>query len=124
MSTLERKLAAGDFVVTAEMPVIDGGGFADVRRHLAPMRPFVDAFNATDNPSAHAHASSLAVAIALEHAGSEAIMQLACRDRNRLALEAELVGAAMHGIQNISCMTGDDVGAGDEPQARRVFDLD
>jgi methylenetetrahydrofolate reductase (NADPH) len=124
MSTLERKLAAREFVVTAEMPVIDGGGQADVLRHLEPMRPFVDAYNATDNPSAHAHVSPLAVSIGLIQAGAEPIMQLVCRDRNRLALEAELMGAAMHGIKNISCMTGDDVTAGNEPQARRVFDLD
>jgi methylenetetrahydrofolate reductase (NADPH) len=124
MATLEKKLARRAFVVTAEMPVIDGGGRADVLRHLEPMAPYVDAFNATDNPSAHAHCSPLAVAIALAQAGAEPIMQLACRDRNRLALEAELMGAAMHGIVNVSCMTGDDVTAGDEPEARRVFDLD
>jgi methylenetetrahydrofolate reductase (NADPH) len=124
MSRLERKLTAGEFVVTAEMPVIDGGGQAEVQRQLEPMRPVVDAFNATDNPSAHAHVSSLGVAIALRQAGAEPIMQLACRDRNRLALEADLMAAAMHGIENISCMTGDDVTAGDEPEARRVFDLD
>jgi len=63
MSALERKLAAGQFVVTAELPVIDSGGHAEIRRQLAPMEPFVDAFNATDNPSAHAHCSPLAVAI-------------------------------------------------------------
>jgi methylenetetrahydrofolate reductase (NADPH) len=124
MATLEQKLMRRSFVVTAEMPVIDGGGQADVLRHLEPMAPYVDAFNATDNPSAHAHCSSLAVSIGLSQAGAEPIMQLACRDRNRLALEADLMGAAMHGIVNVSCMTGDDVGAGDEPQARRVFDLD
>jgi methylenetetrahydrofolate reductase (NADPH) len=124
MATLEQKLMSGAFVVTAEMPVIDGGGQADVLRHLEPMAPYVDAFNATDNPSAHAHCSSLAVSIGLLQAGAEPIMQLACRDRNRLALEADLMGAAMHGVVNVSCMTGDDVGAGDEPQARRVFDLD
>src|SRR5271165_265986 len=124
MPTLEHKLARRSFVVTAEMPVIDGGGRADVRRHLEPMAPYVDAFNATDNPSAHAHCSPLAVSIALLAEGAEPIMQLACRDRNRLALEAELMGAAMHGVANVSCMTGDDVGAGDEPQAKRVFDLD
>jgi methylenetetrahydrofolate reductase (NADPH) len=124
MSTLERKLSAGEFVVTAEMPVIDGAGQADVVRHVEPMRPFVDAFNATDNPSAHAHCSPLAVSIGLLKIGEEPIMQLACRDRNRLALQAELMGAAMHGIENISCMTGDDVSAGNEPQTRRVFDLD
>ena len=124
MSNLERKLDRREFVVTAEMPVIDGGGQAEILFQLEPMRPFVDAFNATDNPSAHAHVSPLAVSIGLLKAGEEPIMQLACRDRNRIALEADLMGAAMHGIENISCMTGDDVTAGDEPQARRVFDLD
>src|SRR5579862_3141610 len=124
MSELERKLSAGRFVVTAEMPVIDGGGLPEVLRQLEPMRPFVDAYNATDNPAAHAHASSLAVSLALLRAGAEPIMQLSCRDRNRLNLQAELVGASMHGITNVSCMTGDDVTAGDEPEARRVFDLD
>jgi methylenetetrahydrofolate reductase (NADPH) len=124
MSHLERKLAAREFVVTAELPVIDGGGQAEIERQLEPMRRFVDAFNATDNPSAHAHCSPLAVAIGLARAGVEPIMQLVCRDRNRLALEADLMGAAMHGIENISCLTGDDVSAGDEPEARRVFDLD
>jgi methylenetetrahydrofolate reductase (NADPH) len=124
MSILERKLAAGEFVVTAEMPVVDGGGHAEILRQLEPMRPFVDAYNATDNPSAHAHCSPLAIALGLIQSGAEPIMQLACRDRNRLALQADLMGAAMHGIENISCMTGDDVTAGDEPEARRVFDLD
>lgn len=124
MSNLERKLDAGEFVVTAELPVIDGGGHAEIMRQLAPMKAFVDAFNATDNPSAHAHTSPLAVAIGLIGAGVEPVMQLTCRDRNRLALESELMGAAMHGVQNICCLTGDDVTAGDEPEARRVFDLD
>jgi methylenetetrahydrofolate reductase (NADPH) len=88
------------------------------------MRDWLDAVNATDNPSAHAHASPLAVAIALRQAGVEPIMQLVCRDRNRLALQSELVGAAMHGIENVVALTGDDVIAGDEPEAKRVFDLD
>ena len=124
MSVLERKLDAGEFVVTAEMPVIDGGGQEEIERQLEPMRAFVDAFNATDNPSAHAHTSPLAVAIGIRQAGAEPVMQLVCRDRNRLALQADLMGAAMHGIENICCLTGDDVTAGDEPEARRVFDLD
>ncbi len=124
MSNLERKLRAREFVVTAELPVIDAGGHEEILRQLEPMRPFVDAYNATDNPSGHAHCSSLSVAIALLQAGAEPVMQLACRDRNRLALEADLMGASMHGVTNISCMTGDDVSAGDEPEARRVFDLD
>jgi methylenetetrahydrofolate reductase (NADPH) len=124
MSRLEAKLTAGEFVVTAEMPTIDGGGYPEIQRQLAPMKAWVDAVNATDNPAAHAHASPLAVSIALKDCGVEPVMQLACRDRNRLNLEAEIVGAAMHGIENISCMTGDDVTAGDEPETRRVFDLD
>ncbi len=124
MSKLERKLSAREFVVTAELPVIDGGGYGEILHQLEPMRPFVDAYNATDNPSAHAHCSPLAVAIALQQAGVEPIMQLVCRDRNRLALEADLMGAALHGIENVCALTGDDVTAGDEPQARRVFDLD
>jgi len=124
MSRLESKLTAGEFVVTAEMPTIDGGGYPEIQRQLAPMKAWVDAINATDNPAAHAHASPLSVAIALKACGIEPVMQLACRDRNRLNLQAEIVGAAMHGIENVSCMTGDDVVAGDEPETRRVFDLD
>jgi methylenetetrahydrofolate reductase (NADPH) len=124
VSRLEDALAAGRFVITAEMPTIDGGGLAEVRHQLEPMAAYLDAVNATDNTAAHAHASPLAVAIALRDAGMEPIMQLVCRDRNRLALQAEIVGASMHGIENVCCLTGDDVTAGDEPEARRVFDLD
>ena len=124
MSNLERKLDAREFVVTAELPVIDGGGHAEIQFQLEFMRPFVDAYNATDNPSAHAHCSPLAVSIGLLECGAEPVMQLTCRDRNRLALESELTGAAMFGIENICRLTGDDVTAGDEPEARRVFDLD
>jgi methylenetetrahydrofolate reductase (NADPH) len=124
MSTLQRKLAAGELVITGELPVINGDGLATLERHLEPIEPWLDAINATDNPSARAHAAPLAVAIGLRQHGVEPIMQLTCRDRNRLALQADLVGAAMFGIENICCLTGDDVTAGDEPQARRVFDLD
>ena len=124
MSGLERRLAAGELVLTGEMPVINSGGLDVVREQLAPMADYLDAVNATDNPSARAHAAPLAVAIALQSLGAEPIMQLTCRDRNRLALQADIVGAALHGIENICCLTGDDVTAGDEPQTRRVFDLD
>ncbi len=124
MSRLEDALAAGRFVVTAELLTVDAGGFDAVRNHFAPYEDWVDAVNATDNTSAHAHASPLAIAIALKQLGMEPVMQLTCRDRNRLALEAEIAGAALHGIENVCCLTGDDVTAGDEPEARRVFDLD
>lgn len=124
MSILETRLAAGAFVVTGELPTVDSGGREAVRDRLRPMEDYVDAVNATDNTAAHAHASSLAVAATLLSLGVEPIMQLVCRDRNRLALQADIVGAALLGIENICCLTGDDVTAGDEPETRRVFDLD
>jgi methylenetetrahydrofolate reductase (NADPH) len=124
MSRLEDALAAGRFVVTSELLSVDAGGLDAVHERFAPFGEYVDATNATDNTSAHAHASPLAVAIALRQLGMEPILQLTCRDRNRLALEAEIAGAALHGIENVLCLTGDDVTAGDEPEARRVFDLD
>jgi methylenetetrahydrofolate reductase (NADPH) len=124
VSRLEDALAAGRFVVTAELLTVDAGGLDAVHERFAPYEDWVDAVNATDNTAAHAHASPLAVAIALKQLGMEPVMQLVCRDRNRLALEADIAGAALHGIENICCLTGDDVTAGDEPEARRVFDLD
>jgi methylenetetrahydrofolate reductase (NADPH) len=124
MSRLEEAIAAGRFLVTAELLTIDTGGFEGVRERFEPYEDWVDAVNATDNTAAHAHASPLAVAIALKQLGMEPVMQLVCRDRNRLALEADIAGAALHGIENICCLTGDDVTAGDEHEARRVFDLD
>jgi methylenetetrahydrofolate reductase (NADPH) len=124
MSRLEDALAAGRFVVTSELQTVNSGSLDAVHERFAPFADYVDATNATDNTSAHAHASPLAVAIALKQLGMEPVMQLTCRDRNRLGLEADIAGAALHGIENILCLTGDDVTAGDEPEARRVFDLD
>ncbi len=124
MSRLEDAIAAGRFVVTAELLTIDAGGLEAVHERFAPFAEWVDAVNATDNTAAHAHASPVAVAIALRQLGMEPVMQLVCRDRNRLALQADIVGAALHGVENLCCLTGDDVTAGDEPEARRVFDLD
>jgi methylenetetrahydrofolate reductase (NADPH) len=124
MSRLEDALAAGRFVVTAELLTVNAGGLDAVRERFEPYADYVDATNATDNTSAHAHASPLAVAIALKQLGMEPVMQLTCRDRNRLALQADIAGAALHGIENLCCLTGDDVTAGDEPEARRVFDFD
>jgi methylenetetrahydrofolate reductase (NADPH) len=123
MSRLEDTLAAGRLALTAELPVVDGGGVREVERRLEPLRDWVDAVNVTDNTAAHAHASPLAVSIGVLQCGVEPVMQLVCRDRNRLALQSEIVGATMHGIENICCLTGDDVTAGDEPEARPVFDL-
>jgi methylenetetrahydrofolate reductase (NADPH) len=114
----------GATIVTAEMPIIDSGGFDAVQRHLDRLMPLVDAINATDNAAAHAHASNVAMAVAMARLGAEPVLQVVCRDKNRLALEADIVGASMFGVENVCCLTGDDVTAGDEPEARRVFDLD
>jgi methylenetetrahydrofolate reductase (NADPH) len=111
-------------VFTAEFPTIDGGGMARFITQAERLAPWFDAVNATDNPAAHAHASNTSVAIAIKAHGLEPIMQIACRDKNRLAIQADMVGAVLHGIENISLMTGDDVTAGDEPETKRVFDLD
>jgi methylenetetrahydrofolate reductase (NADPH) len=124
VSKLEAAVADGRFVVTAELLTVNSGGLDAVHANYEPFEDWVDAVNATDNTAAHAHASPLAVAIALKQLGMEPVMQLVCRDRNRLALQADIAGAALHGIENICCLTGDDVTAGDEPEARRVFDLD
>jgi methylenetetrahydrofolate reductase (NADPH) len=124
MSRLEEALRAGRTAITAEMPTIDGGGVAEVERKLEPLGEWADAVNVTDNPGAHAHASSLAVALALHHHCVEPVMQLTGRDRNRLALQGDIVGAALHGIENFCFMTGDHPSSGDEPDAKGVFDLD
>src|SRR5262249_15851992 len=124
VSRLEQAIEAGRFVVTAELLTVDTGGLDAVHERFAPYEDWVDAVNATDNTAAHAHASSVGVAIALKQLVMEPVMQLVCRDRNGLGRQADIMGAALHGIENICCLTGDDVTAGDEPEARRVFDLD
>lgn len=125
MSRLEERLLARARVLTAELPVRDGASPELVAEPVAALAAAgVDAIGVTDNAGAHAHASSLAVASLVRQAGVEPIMNLAARDRNRLALQADLLGAALHGIENVLCVTGDDVTTGDEPQARRVFDVD
>ena len=125
MSRLQDLLEAGQRpVVTAELPPTNSGGLDEVRRKLEMIAPHVDAINATDNPAAHAHASNVSIAIAMKQLGAEPIMQVVCRDKNRLAIQADIVGAALFGVENICALTGDDVTAGDEPEARRVFDLD
>ncbi len=125
MSVLREKLEnTNDLVFTAEFPSVDGGGMASVVQHAARLSPWFDAVNATDNPAAHAHTSNTTTAIAMAMHGLEPIMQIVCRDKNRLAIQSDMAGAALHGITNISLLTGDDVTAGDEPEARRVFDVD
>jgi methylenetetrahydrofolate reductase (NADPH) len=125
VSRLGELLDAGDrLIVTGEAPVIDGGTLADYEAKLAELAPWCDAMNATDHTAAHAHASNVAMAIAMQRLHVEPILQVVCRDKNRIAQQADIMGAALHGVENVCCLTGDDVTAGDEPEARRVFDLD
>jgi len=125
MSVLREKLEnTSEPVFTAEFPSVDGGGMDSVVKNVARLAPWFDAVNATDNPAAHAHASNTTTAIAMKMHGLEPIMQIVCRDKNRLAIQSDMMGASLHGISNISLLTGDDVTAGDEPEARRVFDID
>ena len=113
-----------DQLFTVEFPEIDSGGLDRISKHVNRIAPWFDAANSTDNTAAHAHASNTAVAIAMKIYGVEPILQIVCRDKNRLAIQSDLMGAALHGIENVVMLTGDDVSAGDEPEARRVFDLD
>ena len=125
MSRFSELVEAGERpILTGEAPSVDGGGLEAYSERVAELARWVDAMNATDNTAAHAHASNVAVAIALVRLGVEPVLQVGCRDKNRLACQADIVGAALHGIENVCCITGDDVTAGDEPEARRVFDLD
>ena len=82
--------------------MIDSGGLDEVRRHVEPLRQYVDAINATDNTAAHAHASNVAIAIAIARLGIEPVLQVVCRDKNRLALQADILGAALHGVVNVA----------------------
>lgn len=123
-SNLERLLRAGEFVVTCELQTSDSADPEFVYRLADRLRGRVDAVNCTDNSAAHPHISPVAAARLLIERGVEPIVQFVCRDRNRLALQADILGAAALGVRNISCMTGDDVTAGDHPEAKAIYDLD
>ena len=123
-SRLAQLLRQGHFVVTAELTSTDSAEPEATWRNAAVLSGVVDAINCTDNTSAHVHLSSLAASHLLVEKGLEPIMQLTVRDRNRLALQADLLGAAALGVHNLVLMSGDDVTAGDHPEARRIYDID
>jgi methylenetetrahydrofolate reductase (NADPH) len=123
-SQLHRLLLAGEFVVTAELETTDSADPASVIALAERLRGKVDAVNCTDNSAAHTHLSPMAAAHLVADAGVEPVMQFACRDRNRLGLQADLLGAAALGIPNVLLMTGDDVTAGDHPEAKPIYDID
>jgi methylenetetrahydrofolate reductase (NADPH) len=122
--TFEERLRAGRFVMTAEVVPPDSCDAQDLIRKAAPLRGLADAVNVTDGAGARAHMGALAAAAILSRAGIEPILQLACRDRNRIALQGELMGAAALGVRNLLLLTGDDPKAGDQPETKPVFDLD
>ncbi len=124
MSGLRGRLAAGGFAVTAEIGPPRGADPAALRRKVEPLRGWVDAVNITDNASAHVRMASWAGSLLAAEAGIEPVMQLTCRDRNRLALQSDLLAAAAMGIPNVLLMTGDHPKFGDHPDAKPVFDLD
>ena len=123
MSELQRSLAAGRFTVTAEVsPQVS----ADPRAFIAsalPLKGLATALNVTDGASAKVHMSSVVAAHFLLQNGIEPVLQIALRDRNRIALQSDLLGAAALGIRNVLVVRGDDPGVGDHPDAKPVFDL-
>jgi methylenetetrahydrofolate reductase (NADPH) len=121
---LARVLAAGEFAVTAEVSPPRGASTEPVTRKAALLRDWVHAVNITDNAGATARMAGWAGCLAALDAGVEPIMQLTCRDRNRIALQSELLAASALGIPNLLLMTGDHPRQGDHPQAKPVFDLD
>src|SRR5690242_16302181 len=120
----ERVLRAGAFAVTAELSPPDSADPEDVYTRARVFDGRVDAINATDGSGANCHMSSVAVCALLTRVGYSPILQISCRDRNRIAIQGDILGAAAMGVCNLLCLTGDGVQAGDHPQASPVFDLD
>ena len=114
----------GEFVVTAEVGPPKGIHIATLVEEAKEYLSDITAVNVTDNQSSVMRMGSLPACIALQNAGLTPILQLTCRDRNRIALQSELLGAAALGIENILCLTGDHTRLGDHPGAKPVFDLD
>ena len=121
---LERLLRSGAFAVTSELAPPDSADPEEVYRRARVFDGYVDAINATDGSGANCHMSSLAVCALLTRRGYAPVMQISCRDKNRIAIQGDILGAAAMGVCNLLCLTGDGVQAGDHPQAKPVFDLD
>mgnify|MGYP000561974939 CR=1 FL=1 len=121
---LERILRRGDFAVTAELSPPDSADPNDVFERASAFEGWVDGINATDGSGANCHMSSVSVCALLTRIGYAPVMQISCRDQNRIAIQGHVLGAAAMGVNNILCLTGDGVQAGDQPGAKPVFDLD
>jgi len=123
-SNLEQRLKAGRFVLTAEVVPPISCESADLMKKATPLKGVADAVNVTDGAGARAHMSAVASAKIMQDAGIEPILQLVCRDRNRIGLQSDLMGASALGIRNLLILGGDKPTAGDQPEAKAVFDLD
>ena len=121
---LERVLRSSAFAITAEMDPPDSADADEVLRRARLFDGYVDAINATDGSGANCHMSSLAVCALLTRAGYAPVMQISCRDKNRIAIQGDILGGAAMGVCNLMCLSGDGVQSGDHPQAKPVFDLD
>lgn len=117
-------LESGHFAITAELTPPRGASLRAQTVAVNALRPVVTAINLTDGAGARVRMSSLAAAIHVKQLGAEPILQLNCRDRNRIALQSDLLGAAAFGVQNVLALSGDEVDAGDDADAKAVFDLD
>src|SRR5262245_46015725 len=122
--TLQDKLRARRFVITAEVTPPVSVDRAELLAKALPLRGLVDAVNVTDGAGARPHIGALTAATLLVEQGIEPILQLTCRDRNRIAMQSDLLSAAASGIRNLLMLRGDDPSAGDQPDAKPVFDLD
>ena len=121
---LERVLRAGLFAVTSELSPPDSADPQEVYDRAQIFDGFVDGMNATDGSGANCHMSSVGMCGLLTRIGYAPIMQISCRDRNRIAIQGDVLGGAAMCVTNMLCLTGDGVQAGDHPQAKAVFDLD
>src|ERR1700691_3445055 len=122
--TLQDRLREGRFVMTAELAPPVSFNAQELVPRAAALKGMADAVNVTDGAGARAHMSALAAASLLIGAGIEPILQITCRDKNRIALQSELMGAAALGVRNLLLLTGDDPKAGDQPDTKPVFDID
>jgi len=123
-SRLERVLAAGHFALTGELGPPRGAAAGRIREKAAHLKGAVDAVNITDNQTAMVRMSSWGASILAIAEGLEPTYQMVCRDRNRLAMQSDLLGASANGIRNVLCLSGDHQVFGDHPQAKGVFDID
>lgn len=122
--SLRQKLENGSFLVTTEVGPPKGTSLENILKELDSLRSKIDAVNVTDLQSSVMRMGALAAAVLLKNSGFEPVVQMTCRDRNRLALQADLLSAAALGLENILALTGDHPSLGDHPQAKPVFDLD